>query len=135
MFEDIKKAILKAPVLVNPDFSKDFLIFSFASEHTIAGVLLQKNHEGNEQPIAFYSKTLRNAPLKYDIMEKQAYALVQALKEFRVYILHSHTIAHVPTSAVKDILTQPDPKGKKGKWIVVLLEYDLEIKSTKLIKG
>jgi len=134
-FEDIKKAISEAPVLVSPDFSKDFLIFSFASKHTIAGVFLQKNQEGNEQPIPFYSKTLRDAPLKYDIMEKQAYALVQALKELRVYILHSHTIAHVPTSAVKDILTQPDPEEKRGKWIAVLLEYDLEIKSTKLIKG
>ena len=29
-FEDIKKAISEAPVLVSPDFSKDFLIFSFA---------------------------------------------------------------------------------------------------------
>jgi len=104
-FEDIKKAISEAPVLVSPDFSKDFLIFSFASEHTVVGVLLQKNQEGNEQPIAFYSKTLRDAPLKYDIMEKQAYALIQALKEFRLYILHSHTIAHVPTNAVKDIFT------------------------------
>jgi hypothetical protein len=35
---------------------------------------------------------------------------------------------------VKDILTQPDLEGK-SKWIVVLLEYDLEIKPTKLIKG
>ena len=69
-FEDIKKAIPEAPVLISPDFSKDFFIFSFASEHTIAGVLLQKNQEGNEQPIAFYRKTLRDAPLKYDIMEK-----------------------------------------------------------------
>lgn len=134
-FADIKKAILEALVLVSPDFSKDFLIFSFTSEHTIVGVLLQKNQEGNEQPIAFYRKNLRDTPLKYNIMEKQAYALVQALKEFRVYILHSHTIAHVPTSAVKDILMQPDPEGKRGKWIAILLEYDLEIKSTKLIKG
>ena len=75
-FEDIKKAISEAPVLVSPEFSKYFLIFSFASEHTIVGVLLQKNQEGGEQPIAFYNKTLRDAPLKYDIMEKQAYALV-----------------------------------------------------------
>ena len=76
-----------------------------------------------------------DSPLKYDIMEKQAYELVKALKEFRVYILHSHTIAYVPNSFVKDILTQPDLEGKGGKWIVVLLEYDLEIKPTKLIKG
>jgi len=67
-------------MLVSPDFSKDFMTFSFASEHTIAGVLLQKNEEGNEQPIAFYSKTLRDAPLKYNIMEKQAYVLIKALK-------------------------------------------------------
>jgi hypothetical protein len=52
-----------------------------------------------------------------------------------VYILNSHTIDNVPIRSVKDILTQPDPKGKSGKWIAVLLEYDLDIKPTKLIKG
>ena len=66
--------------------------------------------------------------MKYDIMENQAYALVKALKDFRVYILHFHTTTYVPNSSMKDILTQPDPKGKMGKWIVVLLEYDFEIK-------
>lgn len=75
-FKDIKKAISVAHVLVSPDFSKDLLIFSFASEHTVVGVLLQKNLEGNEKMIAFYRKTLRDAPLNYNIMEKQAFALV-----------------------------------------------------------
>ena len=109
-------------------------MFSFASEHTVAAVLLQKNLKGQEQPVALFSKALRDAPLKYNIMEKQAFALVKALKDFRVYILHSHIIAFVPNSVVKDILTQ-DPDGKRGKWIVAILEYDLEIKPTKLIKG
>jgi hypothetical protein len=68
-------------------------------------------------------------------MEKQAYALVKALKEFRTYIFHSCIIAYVPSNYVKDILTQPDPEGIRGKWITVMLEYDLEIKTTKLIKG
>jgi len=49
--------------------------------------------------------------------------------------MHSHTIAYVPSSSVMDILTQPDPEGKRGKWIAVLLEYDLDIKPMKLIKG
>ena len=69
-FESVKLALTQAPVLINPDFSKDFLIFSFASEHTVAAVLLQKNTEGMERPIAFFSKALRDAPLKYNIMEK-----------------------------------------------------------------
>ena len=60
---------------------------------------------GQEQPIAFFSKALRDSPLKYNIMEKQAFALIKALKDFRVYILHSHVIAFAPHVVVKDILT------------------------------
>eukprot|EP00253_Pinus_taeda_P032149 PITA_32149 len=134
-FEEIKKALTQTPVLTSPNFDKDFIIFSFASEHTIAIVLLQKDDRGCEKPIAFFSKALRDAPLKYQIMEKQAYALVKAIKDFRVYILYSHVIAYVPNIVVKDILTQEGIEGKRGKWIATILEYDIEIKPTKLIKG
>ena len=48
--------------------------------------------------------------------------------------MYSHAIAFVPHTVVKDILNQ-DLNGKRGKWIVVILEYDLEIRPTKLIKG
>jgi len=68
-------------------------------------------------------------------MEKQAFSLVRVLKYFRVYILYSHVIAYVPNVVVKDILTQDGVDGKRGKWIATILEYDLEIKPTKLIKG
>ena len=39
-FKEIKQAISKALVLVSPYFTKDFLVFSYASEHTIAAILL-----------------------------------------------------------------------------------------------
>jgi hypothetical protein len=75
--------------------------------------LLQRNIEGYEQPISFYSRALRDDELNYSLIEKQAYALVKALKLFRVYILHSGIIAYVPNIAVKDVLMQPDTEGKK----------------------
>ena len=55
-------------------------------------------------------------------MEKQAYALVRSLKDFRVYILHSHVIAFLPNIVVKDILTQPNHEVRRGKWVAILLE-------------
>eukprot|EP00253_Pinus_taeda_P005258 PITA_05258 len=134
-FESIKTALTQTPVLTSPQFDRDFIIFSFASEHTIAAVLLQKDDQGNEKPIAFFSRALRDAPLKFQIMEKQAYALVKAIKDFRIYILYSHVIAYVPNAVVKDILTQEGLEGKRGKWIANILEYNIEIKPTKLIKG
>jgi ribonuclease HI len=134
-FEQIKKALTEAPVLISPDYSKDFLIFSFASPDTVVVVLLQTNDSGLEQPIAYFSRALRDAEVRYDTMEKQAYALVKSLKAFRTYILQSKIIAYVPSAAVKDILIQPDIDGRRSKWIAKILEFDLEIRPTKLIKG
>jgi hypothetical protein len=39
----INKALNEAPVLISPNYSKDFFIFSFASFDTVAYVLLQRN--------------------------------------------------------------------------------------------
>jgi hypothetical protein len=134
-FDRIKKALIEAPILISPNYFKEFLIFSFSSEDTIATVLLQRNDEGYEKTIYFFSKTLREEELKYDIMEKQAYALVKALESFRVYVLQYEIISYVLNSAVKEIFVLLGSEGKRGKWITKLLEYNLVIKPTKLIKG
>jgi len=41
----------------------------------------------------------------------------------------------VPSIVVRDIQTQEGIEGKCGKWIANILEYDIEIKPTKLIKA
>ena len=49
--------------------------------------------------------------------------------------MHSHSTVFVPSTAIKDILTQADPDGRRAKWFATLLEYDIEIRPTKLVKG
>jgi hypothetical protein len=56
------------PVLASLDYTKELLIFSFAFEHIITAILLQKNEEGFEQPIAIFSKIIRDVELNYDIL-------------------------------------------------------------------
>jgi hypothetical protein len=68
-------------------------------------------------------------------MEKLTFSLVKSIEYFRVYILHSQTIAYVLNAVLKDNLTQDNPNGQRGKWIAIIIEYDIEIKPTKLIKG
>ena len=60
---------------------------------------------------------------------------MKALKEFKVYIMHSHSTVFVPSVAIKDILTQKERDGRRAKRISTLLEYDIEIRPTKLVKG
>ena len=47
-FETLKKSIGEAPLLINLDYTKPFLIFSFASTHTIENVILQNIKYGHE---------------------------------------------------------------------------------------
>ena len=63
-FDLVKKELTKTPVLISPDFTKYFFIFSFTSKHIVVVVLLQKNLNGQEHPIAFFRKALIDAPLK-----------------------------------------------------------------------
>ncbi|KAH9294676.1 hypothetical protein KI387_038264, partial [Taxus chinensis] len=107
-------------------------MYSYASEHTVSAILMQKNSEDIESPIAFMSSPLKPHELKMTQLEKHAFAVVKAVKNFRYYILNSHTVVLVPDTAVKSILTQQELGSLRGNWIAKVQEYDLDIKPTKL---
>jgi len=134
-FSKIKKVISEGSVLTSPNYTELFSIFSFSSDTTIAVILLQRNDDQQEQPSDFFNKVMIDVELRYGIIEKQAYTLVQALKDFWIHVLYSPIIAYVPNNVVKIVLTQPDTDGKRGIWISNILEFDLDIKPTKLVKG
>ena len=48
--------------------------------------------------------------------------------------MHSKILAYVPNIVVKEILVHPNSEGKRGRWIAKIMEYDVEINPTKLIK-
>jgi hypothetical protein len=60
---------------------------------------------------------------------------VKALKSFIIYVLHSKIIAYVPSTAVREIMVQPDGDRKKPRLITKILEYNMVKNPTKLIKG
>jgi hypothetical protein len=97
VFNNTKGLITTSPVLINLDFQRDFIIYSFATKKVVASVLTQKNRKGEEIPISFMRKTLHDYELRYSELEKQALALVKEVAHFQTYILNSHVIAYVPS--------------------------------------
>jgi hypothetical protein len=69
-FYQIKQALVDAPVLISPDYSREFFLFSFSSNDTLVVFLLQENSYGMEKPISFFSRALRDVEVRYDIIEK-----------------------------------------------------------------
>ena len=113
-FHDILKVIAEAPTLISPDFSKPFILYTFASDSSYAAVPTKKNQENNEAPIAFTSSGLNGADLNYPEVDKQAFAVFKSVKHFRPYLLKSHTKVIVPYSAVRNILVQKDLGEKRA---------------------
>lgn len=78
---------------------------------------------------------MRDAETRYPIIEKQAYSLVKSIEYFRAYVGYNKIYAYVLYPVVKDVLSQIDCLGSKGKWVSKIQEYDLDIVPMKVIKG
>ena len=126
-FNSIKKAIIDAPSLMSPDFSQDFMLYTFASDRSYAVVLTQKNAENNEVPIAFMSSAFKGAELNYPAVDQQAYVVFKAVKHFWSYLLKSRMKVVVPYPTVRNFLVQKELGEKRANWVTSLQKYDLEI--------
>lgn len=69
-FLKLKTILTTAPVLSTPDYSKPFYLQCDASNHAVGAVLVQKDDENNDRPIAFISRKLRGAEVNYTVTEK-----------------------------------------------------------------
>ena len=126
-FEEIKVAIASALTIINPNFEKDFILYTLGGESSISIVLTQKNDKNEEQPIAFFSEGLKEYEDKYNYVEKQALAVIRALKKFRHLLSHYKIHLLVPHASVKDFLLRKDISEKRAGWITKVMEYDVDI--------
>lgn len=131
-FEELKEAMIDAPVLKTPDFSKRFLVQCDASDHSISGVISQKDDESNEdRPIAFVSRKLRGAELNYTTTEKECLAVIFAIEKFSHYIEGIEFDVITDHSALLWLLNQKELKGRLARWVMRIQHFDFNIKHIK----
>ena len=107
-FSKIKTSVAHAPSLKSTNFEKDFILYTFASDDSLAAVLTQEEDGGDEYPISFMSTSLQGDELNYPAIEKQAHAVFKAAKKFRPYIHKNHTKLIVPHPAAQSLFVQKE---------------------------
>ena len=79
----------------------------------------------------YASKTFNEAQKNYSTTEKEMLAIVFACEKFRPYILGSHVIIHTDRAAIKYLMEKKEAKPRLIRWVLLLQEFDLEIKDKK----
>ena len=101
-----------------------------ASDYAIGAVLGQKR-DRTFQVIYYASRTLNDARLNYATTKKELLAIVFTFDKFRPYLIGNRVIVHTDHSAIKYLMTKKDAKPRLIRWVLLLQEFDLEIKDKK----
>ncbi|GJR93697.1 reverse transcriptase domain-containing protein [Tanacetum coccineum] len=129
-FNDLRKKLIESPILVVPNWDYDFEIMCDASDFALGAVLGQRKDK-HFHPIHYASKTMTGAQLHYTTTEKEMLAVVYALEKFRPYLVLSKTIVYTDHSAIKYLMAKQDAKSRLLRWILLLQEFNLEIRDKK----
>ena len=127
-FERLKELLTTSPILVLPDFNKDFMLETDASGQGLGAVLAQKQEDGLVRPIAFASRTLQPHEQNYGITELEGLGVVWAMKHFRHYLYGHKCEVFTDHEALKSLLNTPHPSGKLARWGLTLQEFDVKIR-------
>ncbi|GJR91541.1 reverse transcriptase domain-containing protein [Tanacetum coccineum] len=105
-FQNLKRKLTEAPVLVVPDWKLPFELMCDASDFAIAQI-------------------------HYTTTEKEMFAVVYAFEKFQPYLVLSKSIVYTDHSALKYLMNKQDAKPRLLRWVLLLQEFDIIIRDKK----
>jgi hypothetical protein len=122
-FNQLKRKITEQPILVLPDFQKTFQVKCDASGFAIGVVLSQE-----DRPIAYFSEKLNEAKVKYSTYDKEFYAIIQALKKWRHYLIPKEFVLYSDNHALQFVTRQEKLNQRHVKWVEYMQNFTFVIK-------
>ncbi|GFX83691.1 retrovirus-related Pol polyprotein from transposon opus [Trichonephila clavipes] len=130
----IKGTTDKAPSLYTPNLSKPYQLYSDGSVTAIGVCLSQNDEKGKENPIAFFSKKLNETQTRWATIEREAYAVIEALKRFDSWIFGAK-IQVISDHNPLTYLTSTTPQSAKlTRSALALQRYNIAISYRKGVK-
>ncbi|RVX02354.1 Transposon Tf2-8 polyprotein [Vitis vinifera] len=132
IFSDMVERIMEV-------FMDDITVYGSSYEecllHLEAVLQRWQREDGKPYVIYYASKTLNEAQRNYTTTEKELLAVVFALDKFRAYLVGSSIVVFTDHSALKYLLTKQDAKARLIRWILLLQEFNLQIRDKKGVEN
>jgi hypothetical protein len=127
IFDMLKKKMVIVPILVFPDWTKQFYVHINASSIAFGVVLAQLGEGEIYHTLAFASRNLSTVKINYTNTEREGLAMVYALQKLCHYLLGGHFKMFTDHSALKYLVNKTMLGGWICRWLLLFQEYDFEI--------
>ncbi|KAL0536821.1 hypothetical protein IC582_025783 [Cucumis melo] len=121
-FQNLKQKLVTALVLIVPDGSGSFVIYSDASKKGLGCVLMQQG-----KVVAYASRQLKSHEQNYPTHDLELAAVVFALKIWRHYLYGEKIQIFTDHKSLKYFFTQTELNMRQRRWLELVKDYDCEI--------
>ena len=125
-WSQIKNHLISAPILSCPDFTKEFILQTDASNFGLGAVLSQQ-HESGEKVICYLSRSLTRQERNFSTTEKELLALLWAIEKLRPYLEGTEFTAITDHYSLLWLNQLENPSGRLARWSVRLQQYKFKI--------
>ena len=122
-FEDLKQALVTAPVLSYPRREGDFVLDTDASNVGMGAVLSQMQ-DGHERVIGYFSKVFSKPERNYCVTRRELVAVIKSIEHFHKYLYGQKFLVRTDHAALRWLLQFKSPEGQVARWLERLQEYD-----------
>jgi RNase H-like domain found in reverse transcriptase len=116
---------MSTPILRNADSTLPFEVQTDVSE-TGVGAVLRKKCEDGTRPVAYMSRNLNAAEQNYSVHDRDLLAVVDALQDWRSYLLVHKLVVKTDHIPLQHLQTQPQLSRRHARWVLFLQEYDFK---------
>ena len=124
---ELKSKLTCAPVLTLPRVDDEMVLETDASDSAIGAVLLVRNSDGTEQPAAYFSRSLTGPERNYSATEREALAVVWAVKQARPYVERKAFVIRTDHVALRWMFTTATENPRVCRWRLALAEFQFVI--------
>ena len=107
--------------------SKQFILQTDASERGIGAVLSQRSAEGEEHPVAYFSRKLIPREERYSTVEKECLAIKLGVHAFRVYLLGRPFVVQTDHRSLEWLHRLKENNARLTRWSWSLQPYNFSI--------
>uniref|UniRef100_A0A2N9INS0 RNA-directed DNA polymerase n=1 Tax=Fagus sylvatica TaxID=28930 RepID=A0A2N9INS0_FAGSY len=134
-FEKVQDIMTKLPTVCAPISGKSLRLYLASNSQAIGALIAQENDNGDEQPIYYVSRTLKDAESRYSGAERSCLALIYASQRLRHYFLAHQVQLMTKSHPIKSLLQRSVLSGRLAQWLLQLSQYEIIAETPTAIKS